>query len=466
MRYTREIAGMRAAEAAARPRPGAAEAREAPGPFLTAIVPVWAKGLELLDELLLCLAAQSDEDFEVLLLERGLPPEIKTELEAMLGDLPPQLGARVRGCEASGELAAALNAGFARARGRYAAVLDAGDLLMDHWVESFKKAAEKRPGSILHAYAAAQDWRRSAERGAVAAVGAIEDRDCEPFFMPRALALGEGPGAGFAFPLAARAACGLRFDEAAGEGAALDYLLRLASVTGVAEAGEITVLHRRWQGPNTAAPEAAEERESAARRAQKRMNCLPILLPPGSAGALAECYRDARAYRDLLAERRRRGGDAPPKAALYYDAGGGFSAQKLLRAENAESWPRFKYCYELPGAVRRLRFDPAEKGELALRGFVMTLVSRTGEEFTVPDAELQTSGHRVEDYICFLRDDPQITCSVPPGFAAARALVRGQYAPAPPARIRRRLWEKLEAPPRQGFWRRLRQRVNGQTNRR
>ena len=135
-------------------------ARGEHAPFLSVITRTQGKRPEMLREVLLCLAAQTDEDFEVLLIGHKLKEGGKSLVTQILGEQPAAFRERIRFIELNeGGRAAPLNVGFALAHGSYVAIMDDDDLAFDDWVESFHREAEQSPGKIVHAQVITQNWR-------------------------------------------------------------------------------------------------------------------------------------------------------------------------------------------------------------------------------------------------------------------------------------------------------------------
>ena len=111
-------------------------------PFLTVVVRTQGARTATLREALLCLSAQSLQDFEVCVVGHDLDAERQLAVERVIADLHDDMRGRVRLVRvAGGTRATPLNAGFANARGRYIAAFDDDDLLLGSWVETFEELA-------------------------------------------------------------------------------------------------------------------------------------------------------------------------------------------------------------------------------------------------------------------------------------------------------------------------------------
>ena len=262
-----------------RPVVEAEDAAAGPRPFLSVITRTQGRRPDTLREMLLSLAAQTDEDFELLLIGHRLPAGGREELEACLGELPPSFRARTRLFTLdSGNRTEPLNLGFAHARGRCAAVLDDDDLVFADWVERFHEEAERAPGCILHAYVVTQKWEfiNGAPRSA-AAPGA---ECCTGFRFARQLGVNLCPLLGLAFPTVYFRRWGLIFDESLSTTEDWDYLMRLAPIAGVRDIPRPTGLYRLWlnsENSKTAHPRQEWERNYEA--IQRKLRRMPLLFP-------------------------------------------------------------------------------------------------------------------------------------------------------------------------------------------
>ena len=205
------------------PPAGADDTRpDAPGVFLSVVVPLRPHAADdpshdtVLTDALASLAGQSDEDFEVLLVQTGTSgtPARHDRLRLFLDDLPEHLARRTRVLPApapspwqspapspwqskshqsqsqspqsqsppsqppSAEQPCrptvdALATGLAGAGGRWVAMLD-GAIAFAHWVEVFHQLAASAPGKVLHAAVAVQRGRSSIWSGAAGPVAGFD----------------------------------------------------------------------------------------------------------------------------------------------------------------------------------------------------------------------------------------------------------------------------------------------------
>lgn len=256
---------------------------DARAPFLTIVTRTQGARLHCLEDMLTCLAAQSDRDFEVLVMCHRTTRAQWASVEGILESVPAWLRQRVRmvAVERPGR-AAPLNDGFEAARGRYIVALDDDDTVLAHYVATFKAAAVANEGMLLRAVAIRQD---------VAPVGSLESL-CpvsinDPFrewpmdyHLVDHLLNNYSPFMSVAFSRGAFHDLGLRFDEALDTTEDWDFMVRAACLVGVASIREVTCVYRWWV--HTASSREAhskKEWDEAKKRIQQKFSSSALLLP-------------------------------------------------------------------------------------------------------------------------------------------------------------------------------------------
>lgn len=253
-------------------------------PFLSVITRTMGRRPALLREMLLSLAAQTDTDFELLLIAHRAGEEERSEIGRCLREMPESFRRRTRLLTLdSGNRTAPLNLGFAHARGEYAAVLDDDDLVFDDWVERFHDAASHASGRILHAYIVTQKWELLPGKNgplprSTAGPGA---ECCGEFRFARQLSVNLCPLLGLAFPTVYFQTWGMLFDESLTTTEDWDYLMRLAPLAGVSDIRRPTGLYRLWQNAdNSQTLHPQQEWEANYARIQRKFRQMPMLFPP------------------------------------------------------------------------------------------------------------------------------------------------------------------------------------------
>ncbi len=219
--------------------------------FLSVVMRTQGRRPQALREALLCLVAQSDQDFEVVLVAHKPDEQQKKCIKEILDELDSKFRKKVRYYLLSmGKRSMPLNIGFAHARGEYIAIFDDDDIVFEDWVKEYHKAAMKAPGSVLHAFTLAQKWDAlkmpSGENG-LRAINAPSSLYCVPFDMISQLKENKCPPVGLAFPRVAFSEYGFHFDEELTTTEDWDFLMRVAMVFGVTDICTPTAMYRLWQ---------------------------------------------------------------------------------------------------------------------------------------------------------------------------------------------------------------------------
>ena len=110
---------------------------------------------------LTCLAAQTDDGFDVRLLVHSPAAEAVENVRRLVDRFAPEFSHRVRVHQVpDGGRTRPLNVALAEARGRYVAFLDDDDLVTAEWVETFRRGAEAAPGRVIRGAVADRRVRR------------------------------------------------------------------------------------------------------------------------------------------------------------------------------------------------------------------------------------------------------------------------------------------------------------------
>ena len=283
-----------------------------PEPFLSILTRTQGRRLATLADALLCLAAQTDQDFELLVLAHEVAPEALADVRRLVADLSESFAAKVRVLDVrGGGRSRPLNVGVAAARGRYVAVLDDDDLVLAHWVEEFHRYAEEFPGRIVRAVVSEQQVEFERQRGVDgwAAVSRIRCPWPAAFNLLDHFVDNATPLCGLAFPASLFRDLGTRFDESLPVLEDWDLLLRAAPLCGVVATAEVTSVYRRWQHPeagHSVAVHGEEEWEATRQTILGRLNAEPMIFPPGSVNRIRADWRgEPHGTTALAAELRR-----------------------------------------------------------------------------------------------------------------------------------------------------------------
>jgi ubiquinone/menaquinone biosynthesis C-methylase UbiE len=268
-----------------------ATSSSAPGPFLSVLMRTQGTRPATLQEALLSLAAQTSQNFEVLLLPHDVPREELTHLHYLVDAFGEEFSRRVRIIPVDGGgRSSPLLVGTEAARGRYIAILDDDDVAFGHWLETFETLAAKHPGRVLRSRAAEQYVRPTLWSGARPGYE-ITSRPRNPFpdtfDLLAHLYSNQSPPCALAFPRSIFSDHGLRFDDSLPVLEDWDVLMQAGLWCGVADSGKVTGLWRRWaEGDSSTSVHSDNEWKRARSAVLAKLDARPLLLPPRSITAL------------------------------------------------------------------------------------------------------------------------------------------------------------------------------------
>jgi len=322
--------------------------------FLTVVTRTQGERIESLREAMLCLAAQSCQNFEVIVVGHKLDLQRQLAIERVIADQYEPLRKRIRLVKVDdGERAAPLNAGFEHANGRYVAMFDDDDLVFGHWVETFKKLAEKNPGKLLRATCVSQQWDKLSlhERSsATRSKSGYHSQYPESFDLFDHLVENRSPLHSLAFPVSLYRDLGFRFDEALTTAEDWDFIMRVCHLAGVVSSAEVTCVYRRWE--NAASSYTIHDQsewDSNYQHTLRKLDAMPFLLPPGGTCKIRTLLAEADEARRRLGVR-----SAQPSFSQGFDVSDYAEALRwrLYELVNSKSW---RYTKPLRAVLARLR---------------------------------------------------------------------------------------------------------------
>lgn len=328
---------------------------EEPEIFASIVVRTQGRRTEELGEALLCLAGQSNRDFEVIILAHDVSVATQIEIERTIEGTPSWLQARIRLIRVDhGTRATLLNHGFENARGRYVTALDDDDLVFAHWIEAFAKLEEKHSGQVLRSVCLRQEADRVTikDRTGTRAVSAVKSEYAEEFSFIEHLLMNSTPFMSVAFPRSLYRDIGMRFDESLTTTEDWDFLMRAASLVGVADSKEVTAIYRGWVTQDSSRTEHdMNEWLLNQYSVDRKFDSEPLLLPRGEARAIRELVRASHAHHHEVVEAVEVPDSSLERSELQY---------RLADLLSSRSW---RATSVLRTIVRRGR--PKERGGIA-----------------------------------------------------------------------------------------------------
>jgi glycosyltransferase involved in cell wall biosynthesis len=278
-------------------------------PFLTVIVRTQGRRIEPLKDAMLCLVAQSCQDFDVIVADHDSDEAGAMAVRSVIDEQPADFQTRIRIAEvAGGSRSRPLNVALSLAQGQYIAIYDDDDLLFGHWVETFRAAAEAAGNRLVRAQVALQNvqphsWPDGEE--GLLTISSIRSEYPEKYDQLRHVRVNSSPFMGWAFPRVLFQHLGFRFDEELEVCEDWDVILRGASFLGVTDAPELTSVYRRWEnGQSSYDVHDLDEWKRSEARVIAKLDAVPLVLDRGAATQIREMlvFEDsAVAHAHLLA---------------------------------------------------------------------------------------------------------------------------------------------------------------------
>lgn len=381
-------------------------------PFLSVITRTQGKRPEMLRETLLCLAGQSDQDFEVIVIGHKLDNDQTETVEGILNEQPDFLRKKIRFFKLDhGTRTTPLNFGFAHAHGEYIAILDDDDIVFDHWISSFHKAAVKRPGAVLHAGVLSQDWMTvGTDSGMIGlrATDAHDDKYVKEFDFFRQMRCNNCPIIGIAFPAYLLQKLGMIFDESLTTTEDWDYLMRCVFVAGVEDINDATSIYRHWKNAESSATVHKKEEwdENYVQIINKFMD-MPLIIPAGVRKSLSQETLYA-----LLDSQWQYRYPRIENAVLYFDRGLGFSQEDTVLGRFLSNGKIFDVFFGIPDngerQIQHVRFDPGEEGLILIEKVLAVFEYEDGTFDNRTLSGTITNGLNGENEVFFMKNDPWI----------------------------------------------------------
>lgn len=245
-----------------------------------------------LAQALACLAAQTDQDFEVRLVVHDADPPGLGLVRSTIDALNPLFAVRIRMMPIErGGRTAPLNAALDVAVGTYVVFLDDDDLVEPNWIAGFRAGAERRPGAVVRARCAEQPWHGDRVTGdPIEPAGPAGQPWAATFDLLLHLHHNESPICSFALPLSGLREGAMRFDDQLPVLEDWDLFMRSVFAFGVVDVDECTSTYRRISTGTSRAVHEDQVWADTIPLVRKRWENDRLALPDGWATTLAIAY--------------------------------------------------------------------------------------------------------------------------------------------------------------------------------
>jgi hypothetical protein len=287
--------------------------------FLSVVMRTQGRRIQELREALVCLSAQSCQDFEVLVVAHKTNAAEQKAVEVVIDDQPPALRERIRLVLLDrGRRSAPINAGIEAATGRYVAIFDDDDVVMGDWVKEFFDAEREHGGRLLRTIALKQGASVDTVRGlpGIRSTTAPEKAYNSDFSLAGHLVANQSPPISWIFPRSLATDFGLSYDDSMTTTEDWEFLLRAAQLAGVTDIGRGTAIYRWWEtreSSRTAHP--IDEWAQNQREIERRIDSRPFLLPAGETRQLRTDLLELTELRKLTKQLQRQIGRLEKKSA-------------------------------------------------------------------------------------------------------------------------------------------------------
>lgn len=373
-------------------------------PFLSVVMRTRGTRPAMLSEALLCLSAQTLQDFEVLIMGHNMSDEGEVSVKAIVESFPESFRSKIRVIKVDGGTRTTpLNRGFEEARGNYIVSLDDDDLVFDHWVETFRDLYITDAGKILHAYSVMQDWETvNTDRGkAFISTSDYNTLHCRKFDIVDQLTVNHCPFMSVAFPSYAFKKLGIRFNEELTTTEDWDFLMRAAFICGVADSKNVTSIYRMWKtGDTSASIHDNNEWEENYRRIQREFFNYPLALK------ITDLREHVRSVSSESVMTR-----VFDHMEIFIDTGDGFHADVTAKFTFKHLSKHWRVEVSNPaefGMIYAVRLDPDDFGVLQLSNVDVVLTDKNGDRIPCEVKFFRSNYIREKGMYVFLCDDPRI----------------------------------------------------------
>lgn len=269
-------------------------------PFLSIVMRTQGTRSHTMVEAFTALAAQTNRDFEVLVIGHKLPLDRQKSVKRLIEDNPTWLREKIRFIKVEvGNRTHPLNVGFGVAKGEYISILDDDDVPFAHWIETFHNLATKANGRVLRAVTAKQNIE-TVKINARNGIRAVSTPECYPsnFDLFEHLRENATPPVSVAFPRGVFENLKITFDESLTTTEDWDFMMRAILVVGVETSSKITSIYHWWLGTEQSSRTDHSQQEwlNNYHTILQKLDNLPLILPPKSASKIRRLVEKAKQY--------------------------------------------------------------------------------------------------------------------------------------------------------------------------
>lgn len=381
-------------------------------PFLSIVTRTQGRRFEEITETLLCLAGQSDVDFEIIIVGHNLDEAGKASTTQAIEEMPCWLQSKTRfALVQGGNRTRPLNVAFSLAKGSYITILDDDDIVFDNWVSSFKGLARENWGSLLHCFVFSQQWRVQTDENGTRSLRALEapvPTFCEGFDIFEQFTTNHCPTMSLAFPSYIFQGLGFYFDESLTTTEDWDFLMQAFFVGGMAVSEEPVAIYRLWENSESSSTAHSKKEWDTNRWAiQDKFYDMPILLPIHSSERFVNRGDEHSSFLPI----------SPKDIKLYLDNGSGYSEAMVIKPQLREGSSNIFIFEDLKkyGLLSAIRIDPRRDGFATVKNLCIEVSSITGEKVIFHTKNVLHNGFCVDEQtLVFLKDDPQVVVEFSP----------------------------------------------------
>lgn len=278
----------------------AAKAYTGERPFLSIVMRTQGKRISMLREVLLCLYAQSNQNFELIIVGHKVNREDSSKVQEVIKEQEETFRDRIRYYEIEyGTRSAPLNYGFSHARGVFIVNCDDDDVVLQEWIEELYKQSQVTPNCLLHVYPVVQASSAHDIDGLLAtrADDTLKTRYCCDYPQTVQLHHNMCPFFSIAFPSFLFNKLNIWFDECLDAVEDWDYIARTALLVGVADINKTELVYRLWTNAENSCTLISGNRWDCFEKSiRNKHDTYPLLLKPGSATNIRAFYSNPVNY--------------------------------------------------------------------------------------------------------------------------------------------------------------------------